>query len=493
MAAPGVGGIFGGEGLTEEQLHNYEQALKARADRDAAASLTSEGNPYANYGAASMTNTVNNMNYNRQDEYYKALQQREDLAQKWQQVANQRMLTQAQVKQMANEHLRGLTQLGETRANRLQQQYQFGKNYGIQKGQLAETGKSREQQQRQFAAQLGETKKSRQQQQEQFRDQLEESRQGREQRHGEFLDTHELGQAQLGETQEARREHARQYDLRNQIEQAQIEEARLRREQEAAQYRKRHKIEKGQLGETIESRREQARQADLKHRIDVENLGLTERGQDIGREQRNREMSILEAQQRRANAMEERKQKHTELEDERAREVADKAFEYQKKQNEIKNLHANMQHITNAMGVKGQLSTNEFAARSNSNLQHLRLQMDADKLRQYAENPSSMPTDENKLLEELLIPQTSERERRSMASEAAADVAAAGASSAEEERARAAAYRQANERQFEAAQRRQLLLHERLNALSREDRNHVIDNVIHGAHAFIRFGGGGRK
>jgi hypothetical protein len=98
--------------MTDEQLTGYEQSLKKAADDEASARLSSLGNTEARYGDQSMTNTVNKYNYNRMNEYYNALAQRENLAQTWQQVANQRALTRAQIENMANEHSRGLSALG---------------------------------------------------------------------------------------------------------------------------------------------------------------------------------------------------------------------------------------------------------------------------------------------------------------------------------------------------------------------------------------------
>ena len=98
--------------LTDEQLNSYEQGLRKDIDDQAKSSLGNIGNAYPDYGASSMTNTINNLNYNRQKQYLDALAAREDLAQKWQQTANQRAMTQGQIKQMSDENSRGIATLG---------------------------------------------------------------------------------------------------------------------------------------------------------------------------------------------------------------------------------------------------------------------------------------------------------------------------------------------------------------------------------------------
>jgi hypothetical protein len=97
--------------LTDEQLNSYELGLRKDADDQTASALGNIGSGYANYGSQSMTNTVNNMNYNRQKQYLDALAARENLAQTWQQTANQKAMTQAQAKQIANENTRGIATL----------------------------------------------------------------------------------------------------------------------------------------------------------------------------------------------------------------------------------------------------------------------------------------------------------------------------------------------------------------------------------------------
>jgi hypothetical protein len=98
--------------LTDEQLNLYEQNLKKSSDDAARAKLGNIGAGYADYGSPSMTNTVNNYNYDRMNDYMNALAQRENLAQTWQQVANQRALTSGQLGNMEKEHERGLQQIG---------------------------------------------------------------------------------------------------------------------------------------------------------------------------------------------------------------------------------------------------------------------------------------------------------------------------------------------------------------------------------------------
>jgi hypothetical protein len=120
--------------LTDEQLNLYEQNLKQRADDAARSKLGNIGPGYANYGSPSMTNTVNQYNYDRMNDYMNALAQRENLAQTWQQIANQRALTAGQVGNMEKDHERGLAGLG---LQKQQQQQQ----HEIQQKQLAHAEK----------------------------------------------------------------------------------------------------------------------------------------------------------------------------------------------------------------------------------------------------------------------------------------------------------------------------------------------------------------
>jgi hypothetical protein len=114
--------------LTDEQLNAYEQGLRQDADNAQQDKLDELGNAYPDYGAQSMTNTVNKYNYEKQKEYYNALAQREQLAQTWQQTANQRALTQAQVKNMADESSRGQANIALQKSQQEQQQQQHKEN-----------------------------------------------------------------------------------------------------------------------------------------------------------------------------------------------------------------------------------------------------------------------------------------------------------------------------------------------------------------------------
>jgi hypothetical protein len=125
--------------LTDPQLNSYEQGLRKRADDEMASSLGNLGNAHPDYGSQSMTNTVNNFNYNRQKQYLDALAAREDLAQKWQQTANQRAMTQGQIKQMAGEHSRGI-------ANLVQQREAQAQNLGFNREQLASSERNQQEQ-----------------------------------------------------------------------------------------------------------------------------------------------------------------------------------------------------------------------------------------------------------------------------------------------------------------------------------------------------------
>ncbi|MDR1104278.1 MAG: hypothetical protein LBK92_02840 [Endomicrobium sp.] len=127
--------------LTDQQLNSYEQGLRKRADDEMASSLGNLGNAHPDYGSQSMTNTINNFNYNRQKQYLDALAAREDLAQKWQQTANQRAMTQGQIKQMAGEHSRGI-------ANLVQQRETQAQNLGFNRDQLASSERNQQEQNR---------------------------------------------------------------------------------------------------------------------------------------------------------------------------------------------------------------------------------------------------------------------------------------------------------------------------------------------------------
>jgi hypothetical protein len=140
-------------GLTDEQLNMYEQGLKKQAEDAAQSKLQGVGPGYAQYGTPSMTNTVNSYNYERMNDYMNALAKREELAQTWQQTANQRALTGAQIGNMQNEHTRGIQNLGLQKQTQEQnlglQNRTLGQQYQIHKENLAQTQKQFEEQKRQ--------------------------------------------------------------------------------------------------------------------------------------------------------------------------------------------------------------------------------------------------------------------------------------------------------------------------------------------------------
>jgi hypothetical protein len=127
--------------LTNEQLNAYEQGLKKNIDDETASALGNLGNSYPGYGSQSMTNTVNNLNYNRQKQYIDALAARENLAQTWQQTANQRTMTQAQIKQISNENTRGI-------ATMRQQQQHHDEDLGFNRQQLESNERNQREQNR---------------------------------------------------------------------------------------------------------------------------------------------------------------------------------------------------------------------------------------------------------------------------------------------------------------------------------------------------------
>lgn len=97
--------------LSPEDLAAYDMYNRQDQDEERKQKMLEEnGNPQFSQG--SMTSAINKYNYNRQREHLNSLMAREQMAQGYQQAASQRALAQAQMKNMANEHRRGLMGIG---------------------------------------------------------------------------------------------------------------------------------------------------------------------------------------------------------------------------------------------------------------------------------------------------------------------------------------------------------------------------------------------
>jgi hypothetical protein len=115
--------------LTDDQLNNYEQFLRRKADTDSQQQLGQLGGMIGDYGSQSMTSSANKYNNDRQEDYLNAMAKREDLAQKWQQTASQRALTQGQIKNMNAENQARLSSAALEKGKAFTEQERFNQQY----------------------------------------------------------------------------------------------------------------------------------------------------------------------------------------------------------------------------------------------------------------------------------------------------------------------------------------------------------------------------
>jgi hypothetical protein len=117
--------------LTKDQLDAYQANLSKQADDEAQSQLGNTWNGGLRYGSGSMTNTVNKYNYARQQDHLNALAKREELAQSWENAQNQKAMTEANIKHMAGEGVRGRSGLALQWQQQKQQQEDANRTYGL--------------------------------------------------------------------------------------------------------------------------------------------------------------------------------------------------------------------------------------------------------------------------------------------------------------------------------------------------------------------------